>query len=486
MSINNSYFSRNNTIVSNNLVNTGRNPVMQLIYGDGGVADPVGYSRFIFDLDLTLLREKYLDGTISTGCTNNITHTLKMTNTSYFDQELLNTGTPDGRKRATSFDLILFRIPYKDFDFTQPQFWDEGVGYDFANYVEDQNNKAFSTRPSNWFQTTTLGTWEQPGIYSNTNQAPMPFSALTIIDVQHFEFGNENIEFNMTAEIDALLLGQIPNHVGWGIAYLPQVENLTGTDSSYSVAFFTRHTQTFYDPYLETNYDDLVQDDRNYFTLGKVNKLYLYIYDNGEPKNLDQLPLVTIEDQTGTVIPGLSGLTACSRTRGVYEITIPPLLGYGTPCIFTDTWSNLKINGFSIPNVINDFTVYPIKKTFQIGTETQDPQIYGFDYFGILQNEKILNSDMRKVGVIIKQAFTTNKMLPNVTAKYRVYVREGTTEVIVQDFTNLSRSTNEYYFMFDTRDKIPNEYFIDLQVLVTGQITTYKKQIQFQIVNKKN
>jgi hypothetical protein len=93
---------------------------------------------------------------------------------------------------------------------------------------------------------------------------------------------------------------------------------------------------------------------------------------------------------------------------------------------------------------------------------------------------------MRKVGVIIKQAFTTNKMLPNVIAKYRVYVREGTTEVIVQDWTNLSRSTNEYYFMFDTRDKIPNEYFIDLQVLVTGQITTYKKQIQFQIVNKKN
>jgi hypothetical protein len=281
MSINNSYFSRNNTIVFNNLVNTGRNPVMQLIYGDGGVAEPVGYSRFIFDLDLTLLREKYLNGTISTGCTNNITHTLKMTNTSYFDQELLNTATPDGRKRATSFDLILFRIPYKDFDFTQPQFWDEGVGYDFQDYVSDQNDKAFSTRPSNWYQTTTIGTWEQSGIYSNTNQQPMPYSALTIIDIQHFEFGNENIEFDMTNEINLLLQGQIPNHVGWGIAYVPAVENLTGTDSSYSVAFFTRHTQTFYEPYLETNYNDLVQDDRNYFTLGKANKLYLYIYDNG-------------------------------------------------------------------------------------------------------------------------------------------------------------------------------------------------------------
>ena len=38
MSINNSYFSRNNTIVHNSYVNTGRNPVTQLYYGDGGLA----------------------------------------------------------------------------------------------------------------------------------------------------------------------------------------------------------------------------------------------------------------------------------------------------------------------------------------------------------------------------------------------------------------------------------------------------------------
>jgi hypothetical protein len=102
-----------------------------------------------------------------------------------------------------------------------------------------------------------------------------------------------------------------------------------------------------------------------------------------------------------------------------------------------------------------------------------------------LQNEKIINTDIRKVGVIIKEAYTTNKMLPNVDAKYRVYVREGQTEVVVQDWTNINRTPNEYYFMFDMRDKIPNEYFIDIQIKMMGQTTTYKKQIQFQIVNKK-
>jgi hypothetical protein len=66
-----------------------------------------------------------------------------------------------------------------------------------------------------------------------------------------------------------------------------------------------------------------------------------------------------------------------------------------------------------------------------------------------------------------------------------VYVKEGTTEVDVQDWTKISKSSNEYFFMFDTRDKIPNEYFIDLKVLSSGEVNTYKQQIRFQIVNQK-
>jgi len=486
MSINNSYFSRNNTIVYQNYVNTGRNPVMQLYYGDGGISVPIGYSRFIFDLDLTLLREKFADGTISLNCSTGMTHTLKMTNTSTFDIELLNTSMPDGSMRATSFDLILFRIPPVDFNPNQPQYWDEGVGYDFTDVGDPLGpNREFSVRPSNYYQRTTIKNWQVPGIYNNRNQGPVPFSALTILDIQHFEFGNENIEFDMTNEINQLLTGSFVNPAGWGIAYLPDVENLSGTTGSYSVGFFTRHTQTFYEPYLLTTYDDLIDDDRNNFTLNKANKLYLYIYEDGEFKNLDQNPLVSISDSGGVPIAGLQNLQSCLRTKGVYEITIPALTGYKTPCMFTDTWSNLKLGGFNLPNQINEFTVYPMKKSIQIGTNTNDPAQYGFSYYGIKQNEYIYNTEIRKVGVIIKQAYTTSKQLPNVDGQYRVYVREGTTEVNVQDWTNLNRTPNEYYFIFDTRDKIPNEYFIDIKVTTSGQVNVYKQQINFLIVNQK-
>ncbi len=79
-------------------------------------------------------------------------------------------------------------------------------------------------------------------------------------------------------EINSILNGSLTGVTGWIIAYKPAFENITGLTNTYSVGFFTRHTQTFYEPYLLTTYDDLIQDDRNNFALGKTNRLYLYVY----------------------------------------------------------------------------------------------------------------------------------------------------------------------------------------------------------------
>jgi len=359
MSIHNSYFSRNNTIVYSGFTNTGRNPIIELYYGDGNVKDPYGFTRCIFDIDLTELIEKYQAGIISRDCNDNITHTLRMTNTSSFNRDFLNKETSEEKERATSFDLILWRIPYVNFNEDNPQYWDEGVGYDFVDNDIVPEDRNYSIRPSNWFQRQTIYDWEQQGIYDNTNNGVFPYNALDIVAIQHFEFGNEDIEFDMTNEINEILNGTYVNPVGWGISYLPQLELLSGTTKAYYTGFFSRHTQTFYEPRLETVYDDLILDNRNDFTLGKTNKLYLYSYEDGNFMNLDETPLVTIKDQNGVAIPGLTNLPSCLRTQGVYEVTIPPLIGFPTNCLLTDTWSNIILNGFSLPNVINEFVLYP-------------------------------------------------------------------------------------------------------------------------------
>jgi hypothetical protein len=291
---------------------------------------------------------------------------------------------------------------------------------------------------------------------------------------------------DMSNEINGVLNGTITGVTGWGLAYLPQIENISGLTDSYSVAFFSRHTQTFYQPFLQTTYDDLIQDDRNIFLKNQENKLFLYIYQNGDLVNLDSDPFVRIEDRNGDAVSGMASLNTCLKAKGVYEVIVPNgFSGSPTPCLFYDIWSGLTINGQAIPNVQNQFILQEYNAGIQIGSTSREPQKYGFNFYGILQNEQILNTDIRKVGVTIKKAYTGQQLLLDVSSFYRVYVKEGTTEVLVQDWTPINRTPNEYYFMFDMRDKIPNQYYVDIQVNTSGEKDTYKKQLTFNIVNTK-
>jgi hypothetical protein len=476
--------------------------VVELFFGQvDNLISNKGFSRYIFDIDISELKNKVLSGEISTGCSYNLTHKLKMTNTSSFDKELLNDKWSDGRRRATSFNLVLFRIPKTDGNTGDPQTWDSGVGYDYyagnakgsSNVTSVKNSletdKSFSDRPVNWFQRTTIDNWSYSGIYDNTNSLTgntgLNYSGLTIVDTQHFEFGNEDIEFDMTNEINDILTGSTTGTTGWGIAFVPQVENITGLTENYSVGFFSPHTQTFYEPFLETSYHDIIQDDRNTFYEKRNNKLYLYAFQYGEPISFDENPTVDLYDSIDNVLPNYTGLTTCQITKGVYEVNISGLTATTVPCIFYDIWKGLKINGVEVDYVENEFVLHPLSKLYQIGTEDKEPVLYGFDFYGIKQDEKILNTDIRKVNVVIKKAYTTKEMLTHVDAEYRIYVREGTTEVQVQNWTPINRTASGYYFMFDTRDKIPNEYFVDIKVTTDREVNTYKRELKFQIVNKK-
>ena len=54
----------------------------------------------------------------------NTKHYLKMTNTIFGDEGLKGQNRTTGRNRATSFDLIVFKIS---------EFWDEGLGFDYQD-----------------------------------------------------------------------------------------------------------------------------------------------------------------------------------------------------------------------------------------------------------------------------------------------------------------------------------------------------------------
>jgi hypothetical protein len=66
---------------------------------------------------------------------------------------------------------------------------------------------------------------------------------------------------------------------------------------------------------------------------------------------------------------------------------------------------NIYIEWIFITNIHNEFAIYPLQKSIQIGTTTVDPAIYGFDYYGIKQDEKILNTDVRKLVLLLKSIY---------------------------------------------------------------------------------
>jgi hypothetical protein len=460
------FFDRNNTIIYNDLTNTGRNPITELFYG--GKEGETMYSRSLFHFDETRLRELYADKSFAD--LSKLTHTLKLTNTGAFDTDLLGTATCDGKNRACSFDLIAFEIN---------QEWDEGVGYDYGECRYIGGSTSTSICPSNWTDAQTNILWSGGnGVYSGSP------SGITVA-TQHFERGNEDVEMDVTDFVNAIITGD--TNYGLGLAYARTYEETLTNELQY-VGFFTRHTQTFFEPHLETTYDCPIIDDRNDFILDKNNKLYLYVNVGGQPTNVDELSAmtVTVRDNSDVVFSSYTSSAITQVTKGVYciDIKVPTTADYDDCTMFTDTWSGVTINGVNRPAIELDFALKDSGKYYNIGDSAELPRKFGFNVTGIKSGEKILRGDLRKIITTARIPYTVNQSEVIDGLEYRIYVKEGPNEYTVVDFRDVERTANLNYFLLDTESLIPNTYYLDLKVSSNLEVTTMKNVINFDIVGQ--
>lgn len=459
------FFDKNNTILYNSLTNTSQNPVTELYYG--GTSDEPQYSRFLFHFDETRLRSLYTGGTYP--ILSSMTHTLHFTNTGSFDTALLAGTTADGKDRASSFDLIVFRIN---------QDWDEGCGYDYdtANLLD---NSVTSTAPSNWVEPRTLGSWSGGnGVYSGSP------SGITIA-TQSFDQGNENIDIDITSYVNGLLTGA--TNYGLGIAYTRALEQTPATDLQY-VGFFTRHTQTFYQPFIETKYNTHITDDRSNFYTDKNNKLYLYVNINGQPTNLDALPTCKIYDNDDVLFSSYTQTAVTQVTKGVYSINIKvPSNGYSSCDVFSDIWSGITIGGIARPTAELQFSLKDSTDYYQIGDNSGLPKKAGFTISGLNNMERLQVGDIRKVTISSRIPFTTNQQQDLYNLQYRIYITEGNAEITVIDWELVEQTASSNYFLIDTLSLLSgNKYFIDIKFDSNQEITTHKNVICFEVVNNSN
>jgi hypothetical protein len=452
-----SYFEKNNTILKDHRVNTAKNPNTEIYYGGG-------FSKFIFKVNFTNLIEKINNGEYIND--NNTKHYLRMTNTIFGDESLKGGFNGRGKERAVSFDLILFRIN---------EFWDEGVGFDYEISPFDfvSGNNVLDERPSNWYNRTTLNSWSENGIYSNNPD---------IISTIHFDNGDENINLDITDYVNGIIESREINN-GVGLAFSVVYQDATQSIDQ-SVSFFTKYTQTFFEPFVESVFSDRISDNRQNFIGNVYQNLYLYITKGTNFYDLNYEPLVDILDSNGNIIPGLQNQYTTKVKKGVYVVTFAI---DGTLCdgrrFFFDKWKNLEIDGTQINDVTQKFVPKPFTAQYTIGENQTELQKYVVQITGIKQNEKIKKGTNKKLIVTFRSIDVPKSQLFE-EVYYRIFIKEGKTEVIVHDWTQLD-VTNENSFFLDTSYLIAREYQMEIKGKTHTEEIFYNEYIKFEIINEK-
>lgn len=523
------FLDKTNTIVEGSRYNMGLNPVLHLGYGKCLMR---GLIHFNLDEIKSMVSDKTIANIDKMKCT------LKMTNCLSVDTLKFNDLVNGKMQRAASFDLILFKLPcnfdegrgydnigdfwYKDdksvskegsswfFAKSEIPWKYEASKYDIRggviptvydratadHYTEELINLAKTLQTDtddfetcNWNEVKqiivtfarekTLGSDDalKGGIYDNETlineyEKFEDGKRSIIVGVQHFDFGNENLSIDITNYVKDLLKHNVDYNYGLGLAFAPRFE-ASETELEQYVGFFTNHTNTFFHPYVEVDYQEYISDDRESFTLGKDNNLYLYVYDDDIPTNLDMIPSCSINGVNFQVK---------QATKGVYFAHIPKnSIDLDAAAIYTDKWSQIVLNGVQEDDIELEFSTRPREHRISIGEKSVEQSEYVPFVYGINDKENVKQGDVRTVYVDFKKKYSTEIRELNNNAEYRLYIKDGGREYVVFDYQPLEKSFLNNYFIINTNDLVPNEYYVDIKVKKDRNVKNFNKVLKFRV-----
>ena len=480
----------------------------------------------------------------TSGLQNKAVHKLKMTNTIFNNDALLGKDTLfNSATRANSFDLLAFKLGQSwdagtKFNSAGVSNWCMGktnLPWTGGTYDTPLSTCGVYTGSS----ATSATDYSRYAMFPYT--AMTNTTATTMVATQHFSRGNEDIDMDITEAINDMLTGTTTalngsttptgglvadsvqgcyntpgcldsatqqafvtgvKNYGMGLAFNPYYEVIL-TDEKRYVGFFNENTNTFFEPYIETTYYDTVIDDREKFYMGKQNRICLYVNVGSEPANLDNLPGAVVYDADGDVYQNFLSVNTDHQnasqytpftsvqhvTKGVYciDLTVPttcacPLVQY------SDVWSGMTIttDGVtqSLDAVTNYITIREQSEYYNIGTDTDLPRSYGLSVSGIKSDERIKRGDYRKVMVSARVPYTVNQTQVIDSLKYRLYIKDGTSEYTVIDYADINRTPTRNYFVIDTSWLIPNTYYVDIRLTSNERVMTYDQKLRFIVTNQ--
>lgn len=485
------YITKYNTIVSNSKINTGLNPISELVYGKDGIV-----SRGMIYFDHSKVKELIDEGIMVDM--KKMRHILHITNAGSLDQTMLHhcetsSINENYKIRAASFDLIFFLIP-------KP--WDKGKGFDYSKTFLNVGyyspspidpERLISEDGSNWFQRMNGIKWDEGGIFSNDTLS-LEYDKWAcgeesiVIGRQHFDVGNEDIEFDITDIFNKFLTNEIDNY-GIGIAFSPLLEMSESEKENY-VGFLTNKTNTFFEPYVETRYTDTISDDRSNFVLNKNNKLYLYCTIGDELCDLDRNPKVTITNSEDEIIRDINGcllqdIESKKFSKGIYYIeTKLSSRDFEPDTMVFDTWDDIVYEGTTLDAVELDVTLKKTSNFFNIGNSLEVENVtFSPSIIGIQEQEEILRGDVRKLLINAKPSYTQNTYQLIDSMSIRLYVKDGTREINVIDWDTVNKSFSNNFYVIDTNILIPQRYFVDVRIKYGMNSIIHHDVLSFNIVS---
>jgi hypothetical protein len=524
------FLDKTNTIIENSFQNLGLNPILGVGYGKF-------LMRGLLHFDILKIKELIDDKTFAD--TSKLKFTLKMTNCFSVDsvpyKNKMNI-SPDFRfDRASSFDLMLFKLDEdfdmgRGFDYTDDlyiknrvSFSEEGSNWYFAKkcvpwrYERDKfdlnmpmlGGRYYDRKRADYISGEVIeiaekfendemeieevikrleilatkkylnSTSMKGGIYDkefliNEYEKFMAGEKSIIVGIQHFDFGSEGLSIDVTDYIIDELNSNCIKNYGLCLAFTPYYESI-GTEYEQYVGFFNDNTNTFFHPYIEAVYDEYIMDDRESFTVGRENKLYLYVFDDSIPTNLDKLPTCEIDGNEFEVK---------QATKGVYFASVSgftPEMEVGM--IYNDKWSEIELNGVSEDDVELEFSTRPKSHKLQIGSNSYSKSQLVPTPYGINYGEQVKRGLEREVVIDFREKFSTDKMKLVSNAEYRIYVLDGVKELDIIPYTKVEKSYLNNFFKVYTEDLIPNKYYVDIKVNDGREIRVFEKILMFEIVS---
>ena len=470
------FIDKTNTIIKHSEQNMGLNPILNIAYGS---YEMKGLIHFNIDKIKELINDKTF------ADKSKLKFTLKMTNCASIDEIPMNKplvrGVDCKAVRATSFDLMLYKLPIH---------FDAGNGFDYINDFWEHDNQSFRKDGSNWYCCRTGLMWNgdiKPHSFKDINGDIYEKEFLNdeykkyingeesiIIGTQHFDYGYENLSIDITDYVYNVIDSMYDINYGLCLSFIPSLNEISD-EKLNSVSFFNDNTNTFFHPYIEAAYDEHISDDRESITYGRKNKLYLYVTDNGEHVNLDEMPSCSIDDTL---------LEVKQATKGVYYAILPPLMSnIVEDTMYYDKWSNLALNGEKIDDVEMEFYVNPRSRKLSIGSNSDIRKNIVPTFFGINDEESINVGDVREIGVDFVTKYETNKKILIDSGEYRLYVKDGDREIDVIEYQPIEKCFLNNFFVIYTDELIPNKYFVDVKIKLGRETKIYKEAFRFKIVN---